>query len=232
MGASLQARKNPFEAQGLVPGVTLRLEVFVGQDVEELSTRLETVQADRLGVLVPIMRRRPRPLPTGSMARVSYVRNRLRHGFLTEVMGHSDDGELDFLVPPSTIESSDRRSAFRLVCSLKPKSLYRLVIDPDNPPAEGEELPEATVIDLSEGGVGLITRNRVSAGERLGIQVELPEAGELKARLRVVGINEPTQGGRLRRVHCTFLELSRYDRDLVARFLMKRQLEMRRKGQL
>jgi hypothetical protein len=36
----------------------------------------------------------------------------------------------------------------------------------------------------------------------------------------------------MHRVHCEFTDISRAGRDVIARYMMRRQLEMRRRGQL
>jgi hypothetical protein len=51
MGASPQPRKNRFMAQGLAPGLTLRLAISRREDAEWLVTRLEDVNETALEVL-------------------------------------------------------------------------------------------------------------------------------------------------------------------------------------
>jgi c-di-GMP-binding flagellar brake protein YcgR len=68
--------------------------------------------------------------------------------------------------------------------------------------------------------------------ERLGVQASLGDAQEFTARMIVTGVEDPAAGRRNRRVHCHFTDISRADREKVAKFLMRRQLEMRRRGQL
>lgn len=229
MGGLSLPRKNPFMSQGLLPGITLRLDVSSNKHGETFVTRIEDVDAEQIAILVPMRGLRPRPLPTGTLVHAHYIHQQKRWQFVTEVAGHSPDGLYEYLRIPPAIASTERRRNFRLSSAIKPDSVYRLVID-----AESTELVEieATIVDLSEGGCCLSTRASAVAGERLGLQAQLPEAGEIRSRMRVNSVDEPTPGNRNRRLHCEFTDISRADRDVIARYMMRRQLEMRRRGQL
>ena len=232
MGASPQPRKNPYMAQGLAPGLTLRLAVSRREDAEFLVTRLEDVSDAAIEVLTPMRKLRTTTIPVGTRVHAAYVYQRKRWRFNTQVTGVSTDGSLLFLGLPDDIQCSERRSTFRLETSIKPQSLYRLVIDPEDLPEDPAPNIDGTVVDLSEGGLCLSTPARLISGERLGIQASLGEGHEFTARMQVTGVDDPPSGHRNRRVHCRFTDISRADRERVAKFLMRRQLEMRRRGQL
>ncbi len=232
MGALSQARENPYRAQGLLPGLPLRIQVQTGDGVETLATRVEDVNDERLVVLVPMQRLRQRPLPPSAVVRCEYFFRGRRWRFATEVRGTSADGQHQLLAIPAGIEDSDRRSYFRLSTALQPISVYRLVLDRESLEADPETSLACTVVDLSEGGVCLSSKTRATVGDWLGIHLDLPLCGEIKARMRVVAVDPPPPGNRNYRIHCVFSDISRADRDRIARFLMRRQLEMRRRGQL
>lgn len=232
MGASSQPRKNPFMTQGLLPGLSLRLALSRRDDAETLVTRVEDVTSAAIEVLVPMRRLRATPLDAGTRVHASYVYQRKRWRFATEVSGVSPDGSIQYLRLPAEITSSERREAFRLETSIKPASLYRLVIDTDDLPDDPAPDIAGTVVDLSQGGLCLSSPARLIAGERLGIQAGLGEDVEFIARMQVTSVDDPPLGHRNRRVHCRFTDISKADREKVAKFLMRRQLEMRRRGQL
>lgn len=229
MGGLRSPRKNPFMAQGLLPGVTLRLDVSSGGEGESHVTRVEDVDAERIAILVPMRGLRPRPFASGTLVHAHYIHQQKRWMFVTEVEGHSPDGMHEYLRSPGAIESIERRRNFRLPAAIKPESLYRLVIDADT---DEPEIIEGTIVDLSEGGCCLSTRSFAMAGERFGLQATLPEAGPIQARMRVTSVDEPAPGNRNRRLHMEFTDISRAHRDVIARYMMRRQLEMRRRGQL
>ncbi len=192
MGAFQPSRKNYFRAEGVVPGLKIQLELNVGNRTELYASQVEDIDGERLGVLVPMVRLQRRPLPSGSLVRVSFVHNKRRRRFVTEVVGHSANGMVDYLQLPPRVEDSDRRQSFRLDTNLKPRHLYRLVIEPQ-PEGDGDNAPPTAsedasnlpgvVVDISEGGICLSTRAVVEYGDRLGILVDLPEVGELQAAL-------------------------------------------------
>ena len=114
MGGLLQPRKNPFMAQGLQPGVMLRMALSRREDAELMSTTVEHVDAERIEVLVPMLRMRARPHSPGTRVHAAYTFRQKTWQFVTEVAGHSEDGRLEFLLAPRNIESIERRLAFRL----------------------------------------------------------------------------------------------------------------------
>lgn len=230
MGQSEPQRKNLHSAEGLGPGTTLRMEVAVGKHVESYVTKVETVTDSTIGVLPAMAHLKLRLLPTGAIVHASYTLGRRRFSFATRVTGRSEDGSLQYLHLPASIESSERRRAYRLEVALRPQSLYRLVVDPTRDDIAQEF--EGTIVDLSEGGVCLSTRTHAVSGERLGFQVELPQAGSLQARVRVTQADAPRPPHRNWRLHCVFTDISLASRDRIARYLMRRQLELRRRGQI
>jgi c-di-GMP-binding flagellar brake protein YcgR len=155
-----------------------------------------------------------------------------RWSFDSEVMGNSPDGSVQYLRMPTGLESTERRGAFRLATSIKPSSLYRLIIDKDAMPDDEDANVAGIVVDLSEGGLCLSSSARIERGERLGIQASLGEGIEFTARMQVTMVDNPSEGQRNRRIHCQFTDISRGDKDRVAKFLIRRQLEMRRRGQI
>jgi c-di-GMP-binding flagellar brake protein YcgR len=213
-----------------MPGITVRLDVSSGGEGETHVTRVEDVE-DQIAILVPMRGLRPRPFTTGTLIHAHYVHQQKRWMFVTEVAGHSPDGMYEYLRMPATIESTDRRLNFRLPVAIRPESLCRINVDTDAEPQE-HDLLDGTLVDLSEGGCCISTRNSAMPGERLGILAILPEAGQIEARMRVNTVRDPERGNRNRRLHCQFTEISRADRDVIARYMMRRQLEMRRRGQL
>jgi c-di-GMP-binding flagellar brake protein YcgR len=197
--------------------------------MESFATRIEVVDEAGISVLEPMRNLRARPLPTGSTVRAYYDFQRKSYRFASVVIGRS--GEYDVLSMPSRIESTERRRNFRLDAALEPTSVYRLVIDPVADEETKRPL-EGTLVDLSEGGLCLSSRLPAAPGERLGIEIELPRACVLLARMRVISVDPPRYGYRNHRIHCSFMDLSRQGRDTIAKFLMKRQIELRQRGQL
>jgi hypothetical protein len=232
MGASLTSRKNSPQGQGIAPGLRLELELTVGNSTELHSSQVEEVRDDFLAVLVLMVRLRRRPMPSDAIVRPSYEANNRRWRFVIRVTGHSSDGLHDCLRMPVAVEDTARRRSFRLQTSLTPSSLFRLVVDPEDVDRELTAMLSGNIVDISEGEPCFTTRSPVEINERLGIRVHLRKAGDRIARLKATGVQTPTKQWLNRSVHCKFTNLSRRDRDRIARLVMKRQLELRRRDEL
>lgn len=231
MAASPRRRDDRLKRMGIVPGMTLRISYVAGEAMEECTTLVEEVTPDRIGVAVPIFRLRERPLPRSVPLWAAFTFRERQWRFVTYVVGRSPAGDLQYLAAPEEVESADRRRYFRLPTALRPASLFRLVLEANDATVAPEI--DGTVVDLSEGGCCISTRDdAVRAGELLGIELELPHVGRIVGRLRVVSIDEPTRQRRNRRLHCEFIGASLSMRDRIARYVIRRQLEMRRRGQL
>jgi c-di-GMP-binding flagellar brake protein YcgR len=231
MGAPAPRPKNPFMAQGLLPGTALRIDVSARDGDESYATRIEDVDGEHVAILVPMRGLKPRPLPVGTLVRAAYIFRNKRWRFVTEVAGHSEDGAWEYLRLPAFIDCHERRRNYRLQVAIKPSRIYRLVVPSGDEPETEVEI-DGTIVDLSESGCCIASKAFAMPGERLGLEATLPEAGDIAVRARVVFVREPERGYRMRRIHCEFLDMPRAQRDLIARYLMRRQLEMRRRGQL
>jgi c-di-GMP-binding flagellar brake protein YcgR len=217
--------------RGLVPGVKLNIEYTTARRSETTVTTVEEVLDDRIGILVPMVQRAYRPMPVGTSVCATFQFRGKTWQFNSEVIAHDPEQRVDYLAAPRELHSTDRRHAFRLQTALRPECIFRLVVDPDRSDEDAVRF-DGAVVDLSEGGLCLSTRAHVDLGERLGIELKLPEGGTLLARLRVITVEEPADGRMNRRLHCQFIGIRDGDRDRIARFLMRRQQEMRRRGQL
>ena len=96
----------------------------------------------------------------------------------------------------------------------------------------GARVITARTHNLSEGGMCLSTRATFTAGERLGVRVELPGTGMVTARVIVRSVETPREGMRNRRVHCQFINVDREASELIVQYLLRRQRELRARGQL
>jgi c-di-GMP-binding flagellar brake protein YcgR len=232
MVAVSQAHKNQLISQGLRSGRALRLNIESGARVETLSTRVEDLTEKVLTVLTPMVRMHDRPIERGTKIRVNYTFDNRIFGFVTESLGVSPDGQFQFLTVPEAVKSTDRRGAFRLQAFLQPESVYRIVIDERTAKLPGGAQLKSSILDISEGGVCLSSRHGATVGERLGMNVDLPDSGQLQVRMRVVDVEAPPKGQLNHRIHCVFVDLTTPDRDRIGKFLLRRQLSMRHRGQM
>ena len=231
MGACSPPRDNRLAERGLVPGRLLRLDTAnPAGGRETVMTHVESIRENGIEVLVPLANRSARPLEPGTPVEATYEFRRATFRFASVVCAAAG-GESLSIALPETIESAERRRSYRLETLLNPACIFRLVVGGEGD-EEREVVIKGQVVDLSEGGLCLSTRSRTAVGEWLGLQADLPDEGELVVRMRVVRVVEPASGYRNRHVHCSFAGLSQLDADRIARYLLRRQLRMRRRGQL
>lgn len=234
MGASPQSRKHDLQEKGLAPGLTLDLEVAVEGRTRRFVTRVEEVGEHGIAVLVPMERLQRRPLPTGAHVVARYGHKGKPCQFVTRVTGHSDDGNCDILALPEEIGGGDRRSWFRLPLALKPDNVYRMVVKSgEEQTAEGSDRPlRVTILDLSEGGARISCSQPLQVGDWLGIEFTLPGEGTISTRMVVLRVERPDRTRSTHHAGCQFRGITMRDQDRIARYLLRRQLEMRRRGQL
>jgi c-di-GMP-binding flagellar brake protein YcgR len=228
MGISLPRPEHRFRHQGLRPGLAITLHVESGDVVSNSITLVDEIGEERFAVLRSMSKLPADALPPGADVRVTYHHDGRRWGFDSKVL-MSRHPELEFLTMPEAIEPAERREAYRLSTALKPVELFRLVVQG----ASGTDLARATtVVDVSELGICLSSRASIAPGERLGIRFELPGKTEIVARMVVRSIQPPAPGLRNHRVRCEFLSMPADTRSAIARFVMARQAELSRTGQL
>ncbi|GAB4333124.1 MAG: hypothetical protein Kow0010_19310 [Dehalococcoidia bacterium] len=234
MGASPQSRKHDLQEKGLAPGLTLDLEVAVEGRTMRFVTRVEEVGEHGIAVLVPMERLQRRPLPTGARVVARFGHRGKPCQFSTRVIGHSDDGACDILALPDDIAGGDRRARFRLPLALKPDNVYRMVVRGGEETASaGTNRPlKVTILDLSEGGARISCSQPLQVGDWLGIEFTLPGEGTISTRMVVLRVERPDRSRATHHAGCQFRGISMRDQDRIARYLLRRQLEMRRRGQL
>ena len=229
MGSSSPAPENPFQAAGLRAGLPLTLEVTVGDAVSTHVTLVEEIGQELLAVLRPMTRLKTQALPTGALVHAVYIYEGKSWRFVTDVAASDAHAEIDYLGLPVVIEATERRGAFRLATILEPIELFRLAVDEE----DSVDLTHAsTIVDIGEGGICLSSRARLREGERLGIRFVLPGIGEVSTRVLTRSVRDPVAGFRNFHVHCAFISPGVRVRNDIARFVMARQLELSRRGNL
>lgn len=215
---------------GLAPGTRLEMTVSTSRGVEKHVSQVEAVDGPRIEVQVPIHHRQLRPLQLGAKVTASYTIHTRTEQFAAEVVGHSGDGALVYLENCGRLGPGERRTAFRLEVAIVPQSVRRLVPGDEGP----EWVPDRAryaIADLSEGGARLQTKGDLASGDTVELLLDLADQGQLAAKLNVIASDE-REGYSLRQLHCRFVELSNTDRNRVARFLLRRQIQLRRDGRL
>jgi c-di-GMP-binding flagellar brake protein YcgR len=232
MARSLPQPDDLVARTGLSEGLNCWLEYREEGEEHTASSHIHDISALRITVSTPTFERVPIMLPEGTWMKVFFASKGGKHFcFNSQVLGYSPQKTMLYIKRPVNITEGDRRRAFRLDIALTPAELFTIVVDSDGDPPE-KLARISTIIDLSEGGCCISTRAALSPGQRLGMRLDLPGAGTFTARMVVRSIESPQSGMRNRRVHCQFQDLDPAAKGLILKYLLRRQRELRARGQL
>jgi len=128
------------------------------------------------------------------------------------------------LEEPSEAKKMERRAFYRLLITIP-------VVQAELIEEEGAGEPiEATIVDLSGGGVRLRVDRTLSAGTRLELVFDLRDRRlRLEAEIIHLAELERARGTRYE-AQCRFLEISKIDQDTIVRFIFEKQREFSQKG--
>lgn len=138
---------------------------------------------------------------------------------------------------PETMLRLQRREYYRLTTSVvKPLKCFIPVPQPDG----GRTIVEASVVDISGGGVGMIAPPHSIEFDVDSVfedcRLELPDSGTINARLRVRSVFEVTSrsGSSAKRYGCQFVDLPGSAVNAIQRYIIKveRERKARESGML
>ena len=132
---------------------------------------------------------------------------------------------------PRLVEQGDRREFFRLPVSIQPS--HAAILD-----SEGNEdvLLEATILDVSAGGVQLRSKQPIEAGQRIRLVFSLDEDSPevdvtVVARSVMLALSSLADGRRTHyRVNTRFEGAPRAVQERIVKFVFRRQLTFLKKG--
>ncbi len=162
------------------------------------------------------------------------VHDRIKIQFYTGSLSKVNfDGRDAFSTPlPSALLRLQRREFFRIATPLVQP--LKCLIGPQVPPLSVPA--EASIVDLSCGGIGIIDSSDPSAIETdacfLGCRIPLPEIGMVTADLRVKSIFEVNlkNGNRHKHIGCEFVAMPERERAKIQRYI--NNVERERKNRL
>jgi c-di-GMP-binding flagellar brake protein YcgR len=130
------------------------------------------------------------------------------------------------LVPTGPIQRGQQREHVRLRLTLAPSSVT--VLHPD----QTETRLQATIINISAGGVLIRVRHPIQVGQQIRLRVELPEAaGVIGAVAEVLRVEaHHSDRGNHYDAGCRFLDLNERTRDLIIKFIFRYQARLARQG--
>lgn len=206
----------------LSPGLAVELIALEGKYEGHYRTRIEEVGEKLLLVGAPFDNGELVPLREGTKVKLTFWDETAVYSFEGKIMQRIAVPVPMFVLElPDTVDKVQRRNYVR-VPALFP-IMFRMVT------REGlSDLYQATMIDLSGGGLRFSTRERIENKSLLYIQISLP-TGEIQSPVRVIRV-EKIEDTKLYSVSTEFYEISERERDKIIRCVFDKQRAMRKKG--
>lgn len=215
---------------GKVLKVGQRLEVFLDNREERLSSRIEDIKGDELIVAMPFDDKRVPVIPMqGESLYAQAAAGSSRYRFFTTFRGTAQEGNLPVwrLEFPATCEKFQDRAFVRVKVNMHVKVRF---VDEEGCIAEPVLTP---VVDLSGNGICFAWPKPVKVGTQVGLEInEIPDVGPLEIMSQVVRCT-PVQRGDddyVYQVGASFQHLSRNIANKIVHYVFTVQREIIAKG--
>ncbi|MGE5484273.1 MAG: flagellar brake protein [Ignavibacteriales bacterium] len=212
--------KSPIKAQA-----RWKLIVSDGPYAGEYPTVVEGVSGDRKSVTVgmPISKGEVVPLPVGTRVRV-HQSGQAVYVFDTVVTGHTKDAvPLLIVKAPDKITRIQRRNYVRMTMSA---GVPLEIMEPDG---TANAFGEVRLVDLSAGGVGIVSRREIAKGTVVRLVIPFLEkriVGEV-VRVRPNGLPEsPVDYS----IGVRFTGMDDGEATRITRMIFQEQMNLRRRG--
>jgi len=206
----------------LLIGLVMELVVSEGEYVGRYKTRIEDVGDRILSLGAPFERGVVVSLREGTKVKLTYWDKTAAYSFEGKVLRRIAVPLPMFIVElPNSVTKVQRRSFVR-VPALYPVTFHSVT-------KEGlSDLHQATMIDLSGGGMCFLTEDRVESKALLYTHLTLPN-GDLQTPVRVCWVNKVADSKRYM-VAIEFQDLLERERDRIIICVFEIQRAMRKKG--
>jgi len=207
--------------------VNQRIVVALEESEEFYVSSVEEITPEEVFISVPYRRRMPLMLSRGDRVKVEFPGNNEYFSFMTAVTGRREEGVLLYsLAFPEKIKRIQRRRDVRLAVLLD--VAYAPLPEGDGAAA----FKEAKALDLSAGGLRLVTEQEHPPGTMLLVKFRLPlrkESFETVTKAEVVR-TEPVMLEKRRLFHLglKFVDLPQAHRDKIFSFIFWKMMEQAR----
>ncbi|NLG79648.1 MAG: hypothetical protein GX492_07490 [Firmicutes bacterium] len=209
----------------------ITLVVPEGRNAGSYPSRVEDIGLDAVVVAAPTHKGAVLRLAEGDAVRIQVVRQDgvYKLDTVVEAMIMYPFPMLQLARPVEIVRDQRRRYA-RVDVSLPAR--YRCL---DRSGKRRLVPHKGTVTNVSGGGALIVTwqsRPALEVGSEVDVELELP-CGKVSAKGVVVRMSvERTETGRVQQIAVEFKDIDEKQRDMLARYVLQRQLELRRKGLL
>ena len=183
------------------------------------DSAVRDVRGDRVHILPP--REASRELYAGKQIEVLAQIEDVAYRFISQIL--TLDGDC-VIARPSDMRPVEKRQHYRLQIGLVPS--YGAVTDNNGVDDRSTRL---TVVDISAGGVQFVSRNAFAPGTRVHMWLPI-EDYRVDCVVEVIHARTPAKGRSNFRYNGRFSSISTEDQEHVARFVFRKQLELRRRA--
>lgn len=206
--------------------VRQKIQVLKPGTNEWFNSSIQDIKQNVISISWPYLQERPLVLCKGDTVQVRLAAERAAYYFNTTVIGETKDNiNLYQLAYPREVERIQQRSHVRLPVVLDVK--YAVLQDDKKP----LKFIDASVVDLSGGGMKLAVREEIKENTRLMLNFILPFRGkpELVKLEAIVIRNQLVDQVRLiYHLGVKFVDISFHQQDMIVRFIFERMAQQKR----
>ncbi|MGA1845792.1 flagellar brake protein [Deferribacter abyssi] len=210
----------------LEPNIKVTVDVLSGEFQDRYDSRIEIVNKDFLYITVPTKNAIPAPLTPGTKIEVSFITDKGRFSFNSEVVERIKENILMLkITKPSFLTRKELRRYFRVETYLKIIICKINYNANDNIPEMLKECDYGIIKDISGGGVKLVTELplKVENIVELDFNNTINNIKEIFGKVvRVINLNNKYEAG------IEFISIRENDRDKIIQYVFKRQIELKK----
>lgn len=200
------------------------LEFKYGGGMVSFPSRVEEVGPDRLVIAAPLDKGVPLSVADGRHLVIKAVVGKVPFRFSSSLLAQRSGAvPLWEIALPRGAEKLQQRNYVRLDVMV-PVTVY---IAGER---ERERPLRAVTKDLSGGGTLVVLRERLAAGMKCFLTLEIPDSEPIRTAGEIVRIDQPQADSNVFWTAIKFIGLPENERDVIIRFIFKKQLELKRKG--
>ncbi|MFO7294587.1 MAG: PilZ domain-containing protein [Clostridia bacterium] len=185
-------------------------------------------QDDELLITMPTIKGEPVVLAIGQRVTVNFFRERGQFYFEAEVMDRQQTEAIQLirLKRVSPIHRIQRRNFYRLKINLP--VLFRLAEQGNQ--ADGANYIKAYTVDVSGGGMRLLTDEELKPGQQLECRLSIGEKDFLELKGLVIRVGPCVEGHYRFEAGIKFVDILESERDRLIRFIFQQQRRLKAKG--
>ncbi|KAA0259153.1 hypothetical protein FHQ18_01500 [Deferribacter autotrophicus] len=210
----------------LEPNIKITVDVLSGEFQDRYDSRIEIVDKDYLYISVPTKNAIPAPLTPGTKIEVSFITDKGRFSFKSEVVERIKENILMLKVKkPSFLMRKELRKYFRVETHLKVIICKINYNNNENIPEMVKECDFGIIKDISGGGIKIVTELPLQAENIVEIDFNgtINNIKEVFGKVvRVVSLNNKYEAG------IEFISIRENDRDKIIHYVFKRQIELKK----